>query len=147
MSAVEHEFVASGCDSLRSQEISFQDPIGRRLLESEKPIMIANAMTCEEGGMEFAACMRAEAARLKVFSLINFPVIVKGLFRGVLCIQQTDRIRHWSDDETALVEAVAERLAIGIAQAELFEMVARGKQEWETTFDAMSDGIFIFDRD
>ena len=29
-------------------------------------------------------------------------------------------------------------LAIGIAQAELFEMVARGKQEWETTFDAMS---------
>ena len=25
-------------------------------------------------------------------------------------------------------------------------MVARGKQEWETTFDAMSDGIFIFDR-
>ena len=25
-------------------------------------------------------------------------------------------------------------------------MVARGKTEWETTFDAMSDGIFIFDR-
>ena len=41
---------------------------------------------------------------------------------------------------------MAERLAIGIAQAELFEMVARGKTEWETTFDAMSDGIFIFDR-
>jgi PAS domain S-box-containing protein len=36
---------------------------------------------------------------------------------------------------------------IGIAQAELFEMVARGKTEWETTFDAMSDGIFIFDRE
>ena len=46
----------------------------------------------------------------------------------------------------SLVEALAERLAIGIAQAELFEMVARGKTEWETTFDAMSDGIFIFDR-
>ena len=41
---------------------------------------------------------------------------------------------------------MAERLAIGIAQAELFEMVARAKSEWETTFDAMSDGIFIFDR-
>src|ERR1700741_2966516 len=33
-----------------------------------------------------------------------------------------------------------------MAPAELFEMVARGKTEWETTFDAMSDGIFIFDR-
>src|SRR5688500_10551422 len=38
------------------------------------------------------------------------------------------------------------RLTVAIAQAELFEMVARGKTEWETTFDAMSDGIFIFDR-
>ena len=44
------------------------------------------------------------------------------------------------------MHSVAERLAIGIAQAELFEMVAKGKSEWETTFDAMSDGIFIFDR-
>ena len=44
------------------------------------------------------------------------------------------------------MQSVAERLAIGMAQAELFEMVAKGKSEWETTFDAMSDGIFIFDR-
>jgi PAS domain S-box-containing protein len=46
----------------------------------------------------------------------------------------------------SIIEALAERLSIGIAQAELFEMVARGKTEWETTFDAMSDGIFIFNR-
>jgi PAS domain S-box-containing protein len=55
-------------------------------------------------------------------------------------------VRHWTEDELSLVAALAERLAIGIAQAELFEMVARGKAEWEITFDAMSDGIFIFDR-
>jgi hypothetical protein len=59
---------------------------------------------------------------------------------------QTDRIRLWTKTKSTLVEALAERLSIGIAQAELFEMVARGKTEWETTFDAMSDGIFIFDR-
>src|SRR5260370_27548773 len=34
-----------------------------------------------------------------------------------------------------------------MAQGELFEMVARAKKEWESTFDAMSDGIFIFDKD
>src|SRR6202011_6135464 len=54
--------------------------------------------------------------------------------------------RHWTEDELLLVEAVAVQLAAGIAQAELFEMVARAKKEWESTFDAMSDGIFIFDR-
>jgi hypothetical protein len=74
-------------------------------------------------------------------------LIVKGQFRGVLCIHQTDRLRYWAEEDVALVEALAERLVIGIAQAELFEMVARGKTEWETTFDAMSDGIFIFDRE
>ena len=44
-----------------------------------------------------------------------------------------------------LVESVAAQLTTGIAQAELFEIVARAKNEWETTFDAMSDGVFIFD--
>jgi len=37
-------------------------------------------------------------------------------------------------------------MATGIAQAELFQLVERGKKDWEATFDAMSDGIFIFDR-
>ncbi len=147
VSPVEHEFVAPGIKSISELEISYNAPMGRRLFESEKPIVIANAQNYGEAGDEFSASIRAEAQRFDVRSLINFPVVVKGLFRGVLCIHQTDRVRYWSDDETALVEAVAERLSIGIAQAELFEMVARGKQEWETTFDAMSDGIFIFNRD
>ncbi|MDQ3253667.1 MAG: PAS domain S-box protein, partial [Acidobacteriota bacterium] len=40
--------------------------------------------------------------------------------------------------------AVAAQLAIGVVQAEFFQLVARGKQTWEATFDAMSDGVFIF---
>ena len=64
----------------------------------------------------------------------------------MICIHQTDRLRSWTEDELSLVHSVAECLAIGMAQAELFEMVAKGKSEWETTFDSMSDGIFIFDR-
>jgi PAS domain S-box-containing protein len=31
-------------------------------------------------------------------------------------------------------------------QRALFEQVARGKLEWETTFDSMSDGVFVFDQ-
>jgi len=64
----------------------------------------------------------------------------------VISIHQTESIRGWSEDEVLLVESVAAQLATGIAQAELFEMVARAKKEWESTFDAMSDGIFIFDQ-
>jgi len=70
---------------------------------------------------------------------------VNGEFRGVISIHQTGSLRRWIEDEVLLVESVSAQLATGIAQAELFEMVARAKKEWESTFDAMSDGIFIFE--
>jgi len=141
----EHEFVAPGCDSVRHMESS-DDPIVRHLSGSVNPIVIEDAVNYSEGPAEFSSYIRSHARKSNIRSEIDYPLVVKGLFRGVICIHQADRIRHWTEDELALVEAVAARLVIGIAQAELFEMVARGKQEWETTFDAMSDGIFIFDR-
>ncbi|HET6647369.1 MAG TPA: PAS domain S-box protein [Pyrinomonadaceae bacterium] len=146
VSPVEYEFVAPGCSGI-SESASFHDPIGRYLLGTLQPLVIDDALNYSEGTSEFNGFVRAHAERVGLRSQIDYPVVVKGQFRGFICIHQTDRKRHWTDDEVTLVEAVALRLAIGISQAELFEMVARGKQEWETTFDAMSDGIFIFDRD
>ena len=143
---LEHEYVAAGCTSIKHVEVTYDDPIGRQLLSPSRPIVIDDALNYSEGDPELSAYVRAHARKLDLRSQINYPLIVKGNFRGVLCIHQTNRLRRWSEDELSLVEALAERLAIGIAQAELFEMVARGKTEWEATFDAMSDGIFIFDR-
>ncbi|MEP6637361.1 MAG: PAS domain-containing protein, partial [Acidobacteriota bacterium] len=144
-SPVEHEFVAPGCSSVNHMNVSYDDPVGRHLLNSLTPLVIADARKYSDGSPEFSAHIRSHALKVNLRSQIDYPLIVEGLFRGILCIQQTDRVRHWSEDEVTLVDAVAARLAIGIAQAELFEMVARAKQEWEATFDAMSDGIFIFD--
>jgi PAS domain S-box-containing protein len=146
VSPVEHEFLAPGCTSVNHLDASYDDPVGRHLLDTLQPIIIDDALNYSEGPTEFSAFVRAHAQSVNLRSQIDYPLIVKGQFRGVICIHQTDRKRHWTEDELTLVEAVAARLAIGISQAELFEMVVRGKQEWETTFDAMSDGIFIFDK-
>ncbi|HUE81926.1 MAG TPA: PAS domain S-box protein [Pyrinomonadaceae bacterium] len=143
---VEYEYIAPGSASVSHFGVSYEDPIGQYLLHSSNPIVIDDALNYFEGDPEFSAYIRFHAKKVNLRSQIDYPLIVKGLFRGVLCIHQTDQVRQWTEDEVSLVEAVAARLAIGIAQAELFEMVARGKGEWETTFDAMSDGIFIFDR-
>ena len=113
---------------------------------SSRPLVVDDALNYDDASPKLTDYIRAQAKRLGVRSQINYPLIVKGQFRGVLSIHQTDRTRRWAEEEISLVEALAERLSIGIAQAELFEMVSRGKTEWETTFDAMSDGIFIFDR-
>jgi PAS domain S-box-containing protein len=145
-SPLEHEYLEPEVKSIRPMEMGQDDPIGRRLSTSNEPLIIDDALNYDDASPALTDYVRAHAERLGIHSQINYPLIVKGQFRGVLSIHQTDRIRRWSEDDVSLVEALAERLSIGIAQAELFEMVARGKTEWETTFDAMSDGIFIFDR-
>ena len=145
VSAVAHEYVAANCNSFED-ELSYDSPFGKHLLSMSGPLVIGNCWNYREGPAEFSGAIREYSHQAGVRSQIIYPVSVKGQFRGVLCIHQTDRLRAWTENEMSLVTSVAERLAIGIAQAELFEMVAKAKTEWETTFDSMSDGIFIFDR-
>lgn len=145
VSPAECEYVAPGCNSTRPIVLSYDDAIGQRLQRDPNPLVINDASSYAEGSPEMSAQVRAQAEELGLHSQICHPLIVNGVFRGVLCINQTDRVRYWTEDELSLVESVAAQLATGIAQAELFEMVTRAKREWETTFDAMSDGIFIFD--
>jgi PAS domain S-box-containing protein len=141
----EHEFIAPNALSIKHLDVSFTDPIGQRLLRVSQPIVIDDALNYMDGSPEFSSAIRSHAALTRLRSQIACPLNVNGRFRGALCIHQTDRVRRWKEDEVALVEAVAAQLATGIAQAELFEITRRAKKEWETTFDAMSDGIFIFD--
>jgi PAS domain S-box-containing protein len=147
VSPAEFEFVAPGCSSSKLIELSYDDVIGQRLRNDPNPLVIDDALAYAEGPAELQLQIRTQAEALELCSQICYPLIVNEVFRGALCINQTDSVRYWTEDELALVESVAAQLATGIAQAELFEMVERAKQEWETTFDAMSDGIFIFDCD
>lgn len=141
--APSHQYLAPGYNS--DAEVDIEEPLNQLLLNSPEPIVIGDSSNYVEGTPEFNDYIRTLAAA-GVKSQIDYPLIVNGEFHGGIRIHQMDRVRHWTEDELMLVEAVAAQLGTGIAQAELFEMVARGKQDWETTFDAMSEGIFIFDR-
>ena len=142
---LEYEYLAPGVESVKNAVVECDDPIGCCLSHSGQPLIIDDTVNYESTSPALREYVRARAGRFGIGSQINYPLFIKGEFRGSLCIYQNDRKRVWTEDELSLVEALAERVGIGIAQAELFEMVARGKTEWETTFDAMSDGIFIFD--
>lgn len=145
-SPLQHEYLAPGSSSIKHIDVHYDDPVGQQLLHSLTPIVIDDALNYSAGPAQFNKSIRKNAELLGLKSQIEYPVVVDGQFRGALCINQTDEVRYWSEDEVALVGSVAAQLAIGIAQAELFEMVERAKKEWESTFDAMSDGIFMFDR-
>ncbi|MFL6215358.1 MAG: GAF domain-containing protein [Blastocatellia bacterium] len=53
--------------------------------------------------------------------------------------------RKWLDEEVEVLSAAANHVRIALQRAELFDLVSQGKFEWEATFDALTDGVFIFD--
>jgi PAS domain S-box-containing protein len=145
-SAIEQQYLSTSCESASEHDDDYEDILRQHFQKSQSPLVIADSQEYAEGSPEFSACLRASAARIGLRSQIDYPLTVSEKFRGVISIHQMGSRRRWTEDEVSLVESVAAQLATGIAQAELFEMVARAKKEWESTFDAMSDGIFIFDR-
>jgi PAS domain S-box-containing protein len=141
---VTYEYLADGCPSLSGHTISYDRPVGRHLIGTQRTLVVHDVAAFDSGSEELNAHLREMATRTGSPSKIICPLVVQGRFRGALCIHQTGRVRRWARDEVALVESVAAQLATAVAQAELFEMVERAKRTWEVTFDAMSDGIFIF---
>jgi len=58
------------------------------------------------------------------------PIKLHDQIIGVLDLQETEQDRHWSEEEIALAEAVAERLALTLESARLFEQTrARARRE------------------
>jgi PAS domain S-box-containing protein len=138
----------TGGEESNSEFDSYYDQLLRRHFRtSPQPLVIPDVSEFAKGTSELAAGIGFYAKEQSLRSTLVSPLTVNDRFRGVICIEQTDTARFWADDEVRLVESVGAQLATGIAQAELFQIVARAKNEWETTFDAMSDGVFIFGPD
>ena len=140
------EHVALGVGPIKDTDPAYDRLLRARFNKSLQPVVVDDAQNGDSRD-DLNLAIQQRAANANVLSQIEYPLTVNGEFRGMISIHQIDAPRHWSEDEVLLVEAVAAQLATGIGQAELFEMVARAKKEWESTFDAMSDGIFIFDKD
>ncbi len=80
-------------------------------------------------------------------SFMSARLAYKDGTRLVITAIMTSSPRRWSADEVEVLRAAAAQVVISLERAELFELVSHGKLQWEATFDALSDGIFIFDED
>lgn len=49
--------------------------------------------------------------------------------------------------QQAILDLLANETAAAVANARLFNQVARARREWVQTFDALSDGVFLHDRE
>ncbi|MFA6002131.1 MAG: PAS domain S-box protein [Thermoleophilia bacterium] len=81
-----------------------------------------------------------------IASIGGVPLIFKDRVLGVLIVSSATP-HEFGENEQALLAAVGNSIGVAIENAYLFEDVARGKTEWETTFDAMTNGVSIHDLD
>lgn len=65
---------------------------------------------------------------------------------GVLLLE-ADAPTAFGDRERSLAPALAREAAVAIHRMRLFDRIALAKREWEATFDAMTDGVVLLNRD
>lgn len=71
------------------------------------------------------------------------PIMISDKSQLAIIALMCDRPRAWRKRELDLVVEAAEQICAALERAEL----SQGYHEWEAAFDAISDGLFIFNRD
>ncbi len=79
-----------------------------------------------------------------VRSAAAVPLRAHGVTLGALAVVD-GRHSAFSAEDLWLLSTVATHTAVVLANSRFFEMIRRGKEEWETTFDALADGIAVVD--
>lgn len=83
-------------------------------------------------------------ASLEAGSAASVPLRAHGVVVGTLVVTEP-RGGSFAPEDIRLLSTVATHAAVVIANARFFEMVRRAKEQWETAFDALSEGIAVVD--
>ena len=109
---------------------------------SEQVIATRTAVVVEDLAPGVSAVNRSE---FLMRSGISLPLLAADELLGVLSIGASSPSRFDVADER-LLAIIAGQIVVAVQNARLHDSVRRGKQEWERTFDAISDPIAVFDR-
>ena len=74
------------------------------------------------------------------------PLRAHGVSLGVLVVTG-HRAGPFTPEDLSLLSTVATHTAVVLANARFVEMVRRGKEEWETAFDALAEGVAVLGGD
>ena len=74
------------------------------------------------------------------------PLRAHGVSLGVIAVTG-HKSGPFTAEDLSLLSTVATHTAVVLANARFVEMVHRGKEEWETAFDALSEGVAVLDAD
>src|SRR6058998_3031445 len=117
-----------------------------RAIAPDDPGLVARSLTRER--LELVRNSSGEPTRLlgdvAVESAAAVSLRAHGVVVGTLVIANP-RDRTFRPEDMRLLSTVATHAAIVIANARFFQMVQHAKEQWETAFDALSEGIAVVD--
>ncbi len=93
---------------------------------------------------DVSADSRYIVADKNIRSELCVPIKTGDRIIGVLNVESVEPAA-FTDDDLRFLSTLAGQLAVTIENARLFHQVARGEKEWENTFQAITDGIAIYD--
>ncbi|HUK89929.1 MAG TPA: GAF domain-containing protein, partial [Blastocatellia bacterium] len=79
-------------------------------------------------------------------SLMLVPVFCRRQLRFII-MALSARSRKWTQEEIDLNGALAGQASVACERNELFLEVSKSQREWEQTFDAMPEAVFVINRD
>ncbi len=132
--------------TVAAAEGTLADFAGRDITD-EPPSLVARSVATER--IEVGKSTGAEPMYLlpghRVESGAAAPLRAHGLTMGVLAVADR-RAGSFSAEDLWLLSTVSTQVAVVLANSRLFEMVRQAKEEWETAFNALTEGIAVLDR-
>src|SRR5881394_4260236 len=121
-------------------------PLRGRTIPVDDPGLVARSISREH--LELVRNSGGEPMRLvsdvQAAAAAAVPLRAHGVVIGTLVIADP-REGVFVSDDLRLLSTLATHAAVVIANARFFEMVRRAKEQWETAFDALSEGIAVVD--
>lgn len=119
------EYVETGCASTLNVQVPVVgNAYAEKVLADDQAIAAPDVATDPllQGALELCR-------QYQIQSMLAVRTSHEGKANGVICLQQCDRLRCWTEDEIELLEAVAAQVGIVIAQVQLLEQERRQREE------------------
>jgi PAS domain-containing protein len=118
-------------------------PLAGRVVAETEAALVGTAMVRQKlelaQGSEVTAVLAGVAARRVAIA----PLRAHGMTAGA--IVSVDPPEDFGADRLRLLSTVATHAAVVLTNARFLDQLRAGKQQWESTFDALADGVALVD--
>jgi PAS domain S-box-containing protein len=119
--------------------LKFNEGVSGNAIRLKQPVIVSIR---EYPSPRIAPILREEGIQ----TVVGIPLLAKGKAIGAIILSSRSS-RKLSQKEIDSLESIGNHIGIALENAKLFSTIAKAKSEWETTFDAVTDLVTIFDKD